>query len=204
MTKPWTDLSEAESKSWGASLKMAQEYRNTGNPIFALASYVHARDAQVDVDENVLQLLDVAIRRWFEKNGSMTLDEIMGITIGTGATSALAPLWTVKRNRMMFNQMAILIELKWQPRDAANAVCRYLRRVVAAYPQIKHQLVPSNAGRKRDEEIISPDTLRRYWREKKRERSAAIVAARNTLLLWDNCENGDVLRDKFVKDMSLT
>lgn len=166
----------------------------TRDPARALDTFILARSNGIDVPEETLDFLELAFREWFEKNGEVSLDSLMGISPGKGSGgSMLNPLWTKDRNRKIFKQMAVLIRLGKSDAEASDMVAAKLQQTVEKNPEHAFKL-QAKAGRG-SKSILDSSSILKYWRDKKRSelRKDAEESATNDLMIWTEEHKRDFL-----------
>jgi hypothetical protein len=167
---------------------IAQEFEHTGDPVYAVSSFICSRRTGEPIEEPVLRFFEMKLNEWIRFGGVRRLDEIMGLSPGQGAISALRKTWRRERDDRLFKTVALLLKLGWELQKAAEAACAQLQREIEANPALTRKLKPSNAGNARDPEIaLLKSTLVRYWGERSSDRNAALNRAETILTFgWNN------------------
>jgi hypothetical protein len=104
------------------------------NPIYLLHTFLHARDAGVQVPEWVLDRIGKAFSTYLEDK-AITLDAALGLVTGRGKPTVRSAASQVDRDWEIVSAMDALIRLGMEVMDAAAVATEYTRLLSPPAPE---------------------------------------------------------------------
>lgn len=151
-------------------LSHTNEFLRTNNFLYAMSAFCRARANGDPIPEEILATIENAFLEWDKYNGKKSLDEILKLKVGSGSQNVLSQMMKINRNIKLFGIMAILIELGFKEKDAAEAACNFAQSQYDINPEAYRMLKPYNSGRKDYSEkgiVLDAESLRREKRNNK-------------------------------------
>jgi hypothetical protein len=113
---------------WGAARYSATKFRETGNPVYAIESFLRARLAGKVPPKRVLAWIEKCFTEWHDVHqGKKSLDSIMGLDKGRGnRLSAFERILLEERDYRLLSDVSRLVCLGATVEKAAGMVARKL------------------------------------------------------------------------------